>query len=50
MKYQVGIKIYNCFSVEADSKQEAEDKVRELSAHETLDDADYNIAYVDGEE
>ena len=50
MKYQVGIKIYNCFSVEADSKQDAEDKVRDLSVHETLDDADYNITYVNEEE
>ena len=46
MKYQVGIKIYNCFTVEADSEQEAEEKVRDFSVHETLDDCDYNISYV----
>ena len=50
MKYQVGIKIYNCFTVEADSEQEAEEKVRDFSVHETLDDADYNITYVHPDE
>ncbi len=47
MKYQVGIKIYNSFEVEADSKEEAEQKVRELDVYETLDDCDFNITYVD---
>tara|TARA_B100000073_G_scaffold333916_1_gene325879 strand:- start:332 stop:568 length:237 start_codon:yes stop_codon:yes gene_type:complete len=47
MKYQVGIKIYNSFEVEADSEEEAEQKVRELDVYETLDDCDFNITYVD---
>ncbi len=47
MKYQVGIKIYNSFEVEADSEEEAEEIVRELSIESTLRDSDYNITYVD---
>jgi leucyl-tRNA synthetase len=46
-KYQVGIKIYNTFEVEANSEEEAEEKVRELDVYKTLDDCDYNITYVD---
>ena len=46
-KYFVGITIYNSFEVEADSKEQAEEIVRELSVHETLDCADYNINYVE---
>ena len=47
MKYQVGVKIYNSFEVEANSEQEAEEKVRELDVHKTLMDCDYNICYID---
>lgn len=47
MKYQVGITIYNSFEVEADSEEEAEEIVRELSIESTLRDSDYNITYVD---
>ena len=46
-KYYVGLTIYNTFEVEADNKEQAEQIVRELSAHATLDEADYNITYVD---
>ena len=47
MKYQVGIKVYNSFEVEADSEEEAEEIVRELSIESTLRDCDFNITYVD---
>ena len=47
MKYQVGVKIYNSFEVEADSEEEAEQKVRELDVYKTLMDCDFNITYVD---
>ena len=47
MKYQVGIKIYNSFEVEADSEEEAEEIVRELSLESTLRDSDFNITYVE---
>ena len=46
-KYYVGIKILNTFEVEADSEFEAEEKVRELSLEDTLDEADYEITYVE---
>tara|TARA_Y100001938_G_scaffold141185_1_gene210564 strand:+ start:931 stop:1155 length:225 start_codon:yes stop_codon:yes gene_type:complete len=47
MKYQVGVKIFNSFEVEADSEEEAEEKVRELDVYKTLMDCDFNITYVD---
>jgi len=46
-KYHVSITIYNSFEVEADSKEQAEQIVRELSVYDTLDGADYNINYVE---
>jgi len=46
-KYYVGLTIYNTFEVEADSEEKAEEKVRDLSVHATLDGADYNITYVE---
>ena len=46
-KYQVGVKIYNSFEVEADSEEEAEEKVRELDVYKTLMDCDFNITHVD---
>tara|TARA_R110000764_G_scaffold49075_1_gene108694 strand:- start:290 stop:481 length:192 start_codon:yes stop_codon:yes gene_type:complete len=46
-KYYVGLTIHNTFEVEAESEYEAEEKVRELSVYATLDEADYNITYVD---
>ena len=45
--YYVGLTIYNTFEVEADNEEDAAEKVRNLSIHETLDDADYNITYVE---
>ena len=47
MKYMVGVKIYNCFEVDADSEEDAEMQVREMDVYKTLDDCDYNITYVD---
>ena len=46
-KYYVGLTIHNTFEVEAESEYEAEEKVRELSVYATLDEADYNITYVE---
>ena len=46
-KYYVGITIHNTFEIEADSEYEAEEKVRDLSVYATLDEADYNITYVE---
>jgi hypothetical protein len=46
-KYQVGVKIYNSFEVEAESEEDAEMKVRELDVYATLMDCDFNITHVD---
>jgi len=43
MNYIVYIKIYNSFEVEAKSKEEAEQKVRDLDVYKTLQDCDYNV-------
>ena len=47
MKYMVGVKIYNCFEVDANSEEDAEMKVREMDLYDTFADCDYNITYVD---
>ncbi len=47
MKYQVGVKIFNSFEVEADSEEEAEIKVREMDLYDTFEHCDFNICYVD---
>ena len=46
-KYYVEMTIYNTFEVEADNEEQAQEKVRDLSIHETLDNADYNITNVE---
>jgi len=46
-KYQVGVKIFNSFEVEADSEEDAEMQVREMDIYKTLMDCDFNICYVD---
>ena len=50
MNYKVGLTIHNCFAIEAANEQEAEEKVRTLGIHETLEDAQYEITYVDKDE
>jgi hypothetical protein len=46
-KYYVGLTIHNVFEVEAENDFDAEEKVRDLSIEDTLDDALYNITYVE---
>ena len=46
-RYYVGLTIHNVFEVEADSEEEAEAKVRDLSLDATLADSEYNITYVE---
>jgi len=46
-EYAVGVKIINCFYVEAESRDEAEQIVREYDPYKTLDDCDFNVEYVD---
>jgi len=45
--YYVGLSILNTFEIEAENDAEAEEKVRQLSLEKTLEDADYNITYID---
>ena len=47
MKYQIGITIYNTFEVEADSKEGAQNKVRDYCNDAILNDCDFNISYSD---
>ena len=46
-EYCVGIKIINCFYVEAENRDEAEQIVREYDPYKTLEDCDFNIEYAD---
>ena len=46
-EYAVGVKIINMFYVEAESRDEAEQIVREYDPYKTLEDCDFNIEYVD---
>ena len=46
-EYAVGIKIFNCFYVEAENRDEAEEIVRDMSNDEILLDSDFNIEYAD---
>ena len=48
--YYVGLTIHNVFEVYAANEEEAEQIVRDLSIEKTLEDADYNITYVEGED
>ena len=50
MKYKVGLAIYNNFWIEADNEEEAEEKVRALGVYETLEDAEYDVTYVELED
>ncbi len=46
-EYCVGIKIINCFYVEAENRDEAELIVREMDNDEILLDSDFSIEYAD---
>ena len=46
-EYCVGIKIINCFYVEAEDREEAELIVREMDNDEILLDSDFSIEYAD---
>ena len=46
-KYYVGLSVHNVFEVEAENDFDAEEKVRDLSIENILDDAEYNITYVE---
>tara|TARA_B100002019_G_scaffold257594_1_gene241756 strand:- start:1618 stop:1854 length:237 start_codon:yes stop_codon:yes gene_type:complete len=46
-EYCVGIKIINCFYVEAENRTEAEQIVRDMDRDEILFDSDLSIEYAD---
>jgi predicted metal-dependent TIM-barrel fold hydrolase len=46
-EYCVGIKIINCFYVGAKTRDEAIEKVRDMTNEEILLDSDFNIEYAD---
>ena len=46
-RYFAGLTIHNTYVVEASSRENAEEKVRDLSIEDTIGDADYSITYVD---
>jgi predicted metal-dependent TIM-barrel fold hydrolase len=46
-EYCVGVKIINCFYVEAEDREEAELIVREMDNDEILLDSDFSIEYAD---
>ena len=46
-EYCVGVKIINCFYVGAKTRDEAIEKVRDMTNEEILLDSDFNIEYAD---
>lgn len=49
-EYIVGIRVYNCFNIEAKDKDEAIQKVRDMNNEEIMLDCDFNIDYADENE
>jgi predicted metal-dependent TIM-barrel fold hydrolase len=47
IEYCVGVKIINCFYVEAENRDEAEEIVRNMNNDEILLDSDFTIDYAD---
>ena len=46
-EYCVGVKIINCYYVSAKTRDEAIEKVRDMTNDEILLDSDFNIEYAD---
>ena len=46
-EYYVGIAIYNCYCVTAESEEAAEQIVRDMDVYKLVDNCDFNINYVD---
>jgi len=47
--YHVGVTMYNSFCIEADTEDEARQKVKDMEAVDILYDVDFNITYTDKE-
>ena len=50
MIFKVGMEITNTYFVDAETPEEAEEKVLALNGIETLDGADYNIYHVEADD
>lgn len=46
-QFSVGVSMYNCFTVEAETKEQAEDIVREKDLYALCEEMDFNITYVE---
>ena len=46
-KFYVGVSMHNCFIVEAETKEQAEDIVREKDLEALCDEMDFNITYTE---
>ena len=46
-EYCVGVKIHNCYYVSAKTRDEAIEKVQDMTNDEILLDSDFNIEYAD---
>jgi hypothetical protein len=50
MKYKVGLEITNTFWIEADTPEQASEKMLALGVWEMLDCAEYTVARIDDED
>tara|TARA_B100000214_G_scaffold373167_1_gene352938 strand:+ start:4585 stop:4767 length:183 start_codon:yes stop_codon:yes gene_type:complete len=46
-QFSVGVSMHNCFTVEAETKEQAEDIVREKDLYALCDEMDFNITYIE---
>ena len=46
-QFSVGVSMHNCFTVEAETKEQAEDIVREKDLYALCDEMDFNINYIE---
>ena len=46
-QFSVGVSMHNCFTVEAETKEQAEDIVREIDLYALSDEMEFNITYIE---
>ena len=49
-KFKVGMEVTNTYFVDAETPEEAKEKVLALGVFETLDGADYNVYHVEADD
>lgn len=47
MQYKVGVIIYNTIDINAETEEDAERQVREMSMESICEDSEFNVAYVE---